>query len=146
MELSSGRQAPFKYRLPLLMRVLWTHLYQNYSWRSERLCSALVNFFWRLFQCVCPFHDGWFMSAPARTALSVQQFLTQNGVTPTPHPPYSPDLAPEWLCFVSLDGKSPLRETFCRCPGGETRMAETWKGINVNKFKHCSEQWKKTSC
>ena len=32
------------------------------------------------------------MSAPAHTALSVQQFLTQNNMTPMPHPPYSPNL------------------------------------------------------
>ncbi|PNF31047.1 hypothetical protein B7P43_G17721 [Cryptotermes secundus] len=36
-------------------------------------------------------HDD---NVPAHTALSVRQFLTKNGMTPVPHPPYSPDLAP----------------------------------------------------
>ena len=46
--------------------VLGTHLYLCSSWRCwEGLRSASVNFFWRAFQCVCPFHDGWFTSAPA---------------------------------------------------------------------------------
>ncbi|PNF29210.1 hypothetical protein B7P43_G10794 [Cryptotermes secundus] len=39
----------------------------------------------------------WFFhhdNAPAHTDLSVRQFLTKNGMTPVPHPPYSPDLAP----------------------------------------------------
>ena len=44
------------------------------------------GFFWRLFHCICPFHDGWFMSSSAHTTLSVQQFLTKNG---WPHVPPS---------------------------------------------------------
>ena len=34
------------------------------------------------------------MNLPAHNTLSVQQFLTKNGMTPMPHPPYSPDLTP----------------------------------------------------
>jgi len=39
----------------------------------------------------------WFLhhdNAPVHTALSVQQFLANNNMTVTNHPPYSPDLAP----------------------------------------------------
>ena len=32
------------------------------------------------------------MNAPAHTVLSVQQFLSTNGMNPVPHPPYSPDI------------------------------------------------------
>ena len=35
------------------------------------------------------------------TMLSVEQFLTKNGMTPMPHPPYSPDLIPSDF-FVCL--------------------------------------------
>ena len=58
-------------------------------------------FFWRLFQHICPLHDGWFTSAPAHTTLSVQQFLTKNGMFPMSQPPYSPDLALSdfFFCF-----------------------------------------------
>ena len=76
------------------MTVLGTHLHQCTSWCCiERLHLPSVNFFWRLFLHVCPFHDGWFTSIPAHTALSVQEFLTQKSITSMPHPPYSPNLA-----------------------------------------------------
>ena len=41
------------------------------------------------------------MSTPVHTTLSVQQFLTKNGMTSVPHPSYSPDLTPRDI-FVSL--------------------------------------------
>ena len=47
------------------------------------------------------------MSIPALATLSVQQFLTKNGVTPMPHPPYSPDLTLSNFYFASLDEKTP---------------------------------------
>ena len=55
--------------------------------------------------------------------------------------------------FVSLDEKSPQRETFCQCGRDETKkqrnketnMAEELKGIKIDKLKNCFEQWRKTS-
>ena len=47
------------------------------------------------------------------TVPSVQQFLTKNGMTPMPHPPYSPNLRPKQLFFSHPDEKSPQREMFC---------------------------------
>ena len=41
-----------------------------------------------------------------------QQFLTKNGMTSMPQPPYSPDRALSDFFFVSLGEKSPQRETF----------------------------------
>ena len=87
---------------PNYVSVLGTHPYQCASWRCcERLRSASVNFFWRFFHHVCPFHNGGFTSAPAHTALSVQQFLTKNDMTPMAHPPYSPKLSLSnfFVCF-----------------------------------------------
>ena len=47
---------------PRSVRVLGTPLNQCTSWRHhERLCWASVKFFLKT-QCVCPLHDGWFMS------------------------------------------------------------------------------------
>ena len=84
------------------MNVLGTHLYQCASWHYyERLCLALVNFFWRLFQCVFRFHDGWFTSAPAHTTLSVQQFHTKNSTILVTHPPLFTQSHPERY-FVCL--------------------------------------------
>ena len=100
----------------------------------ESLHSASVNIFLRLLQRVCPFHTGWFRGAPAHTALSVQQFLTKNRMTPVPHPPYSPGLVLNGIIFVSLDEKSLQRKTFCQCGRGETKnIRSTW---NTSKSTH----------
>ena len=79
------RVGPLYYRLPLL-----SECSQNPSasvYQLALLWEAAFGsseFFWRLFQRVCPSHDRWFTSAPAHTKLSVQQFLTKNGMTPCP--------------------------------------------------------------
>ena len=126
------------------MNILGAHLYQHTSWHCcERLCSASVNFLWRLFQCVCPFHDEWFTSASAHTALSVQQFLTKNSMTPIPHSPYPPDLAPKPLFFVSLDEKVLRGKRFDNVEEVKQKMAEALKGIKIDGIKNCFEQWKK---
>ena len=39
------------------------------------------------------------MGTPAHTWLSVLQFLTKNSMTPVPHPPYSPNIAPSDFYF-----------------------------------------------
>ena len=100
MDLSSGGQVPCSTGFLLLgecSRNPSVSVYQLVLlWEPA---FSLVNVF-ADFQCVCPFHNGWFTSISAHTALSVQQFLTQNGMTPVPHPPYSPNLAPsKFLCF-----------------------------------------------
>ena len=74
------------------------------------------------------------MSTPAHTMLNIQQFLTKHSMNPVPHPPYSPDLTPSDFFFVSPDEKSPQRETFCWCGGGETKNAEALKGVKI-EFK-----------
>ena len=60
-----------------------------------------------------------------------------------PHPACAPSLAPSDF-FVSLDEKRPQRETYGRYGRGETKkMAETLKGIKIEEFKNCFEEWKK---
>ena len=45
-----------------------------------------------------------------------------------PHPPYSPDLAPnDIVLFVSKDEKSPPWELFCKCGRGETKNGRRTK-------------------
>ena len=68
------------------------------------------EFFWKT-QCVCPFHDGWFMSTPAHTTLSVWQFLTKNGMIPAGHvpPTHSPNLAPSAFFLLFPQMKKVLR-------------------------------------
>ena len=83
---------------PSPTRCLGTHLCQCSSWWCcERLCLA-CEFVLKTLLTICPFLDGWFMSTPGHTALSVQQFLTINSTTPrVPRPPHSPDLTPSDL-------------------------------------------------
>ena len=84
-----------------------------------------------------------FLSAPAHTALSAQQFLTNNGIT---HPPYSPDLVPRNLfLFLSQDEKSSQRKHFADVEEVKQKMAEAIKGIKIEEFKNCFEQCKNIS-
>ena len=75
------------------------------------------------------------MSKPSYTTLSAQQFLTQNGMTPVPHAPYSPNLTLTLFLFSRM--KKVLKgKTFCRCGGGEKKKpAEALKGIKIDEFK-----------
>ena len=86
------------------------------------------------------------MSAPAHTMLSVQQFLTKNGTTPMPHPPYSLDLDPSdfFIFFMFPQMKKVLRgKCFANGEQVKQKMAEALKGIKTYEFKNCFEQWKK---
>ena len=115
------------------------------------LWEAVFNFsefFWRLFQCVCPFQDGRFTSTPAHTELSVQQFLTKNCMTPMPHPPYSPDLTlSDFLCLFPWV-KIVLKEK--RFADVEEEKQESGistkrhlEALKIDKFKSCFEQREK---
>ena len=65
-------------------------------------------------------------------------------MTPMPHPPYSPNLALNDFSFVSLLKKVfKALETFCQCEQVKPKPAEALKGIKINEFKNCFEQWKK---
>ena len=66
-------------------------------------------------------------------------------MTPVPHPPYSPNLAPgAFFLFPGmkkvLNGKhlADVEEV-------KQKMAEALKGIKITKFKNCSEQWENVS-
>ena len=114
---------------------LRTNQYQCTSrWCCERLYSASVKFVWRLFQHVCPFYDGWVTCAPTHSLQSIQQFLTKNGMTLVPHPPYSPNLAlnnfylfPRW--------KSPQRKRFANTEEVKQKNSRSTKRYQ-NQFKN----------
>jgi transposase len=81
----------------------------------------------------------WFFhldNAPAHTALSVQRFLTKNGMTPLPHPPYSPDLAPCYF-FLFPRMQSDLKgKHFADVEDVKKKMTEALKGITSDEFKN----------
>ena len=114
-----------------------SHLHQC---TSRCYCERLFGFsefFWRLFQCICPFHDGWYVSAPAHSLLSVQQFLTKSRLTLCPTLPIHPISPPAtFFVAVSLDEKSPQREKCCWYIRYETKKT-AWllKGIKINASK-----------
>ena len=71
--------------------------------------------------------------------LSVQQFLTKNGMTLMPDPLYSPDLTPRDFLFPQM--KNVLKgKHFADVKEVKQKTAEARKGINIDESKNCSEQ------
>ena len=95
---------------PLWMSVLGTHLYQCTRWRCcERLCSASVNFLWRLFWCLC--------SCPHCAECSA--VFEQKWHDPHVLSSLFIQSHPKQLLFCFLGWKNSQRETFCWCGRGE---------------------------
>ena len=125
------------------MSVLGTHLYLHQLVMREA-AFGFSEFFFEDFQHAYLFHDGWFVSAPAHSALSVQQFLTKNSMIPM-LPPIQPNLALSdfFGLFPQMKKKSLKGKRFASVEEVEQKMAEALKGIKIDKFKNCFEQWKK---
>ena len=63
-------------------------------------------------------------------------------MTPVPYPPYSLCLALSDFLFPRM--KKVLKgKHFADVEEVKQKMAEALKGIKINKFKNCFEQWKK---
>ena len=71
-------------------------------------------------------------SSPAHTALSVQQFLTKTGVTPVPHPPYSPNLTPSDFFLFPWMKKVLKGKCFADVEEVKQKMAAVLKLMNSN--------------
>ena len=73
--------------------------------------------------------------------LNVQQCLVKNSMTPVLHPPYLPDLsASDFLLFPWV--KNILkRKPFADVEEVNQKTAEALKGIKIDEFKNCFEQW-----
>ena len=133
-ELPSGWQAPFSTGFPCwVFQSPFVSVYQlALLWEAAFRFS---EYFWRLFQHVCPFCDGWFTSIPAHIDLRVQQFLTKNSMTPVPHPPCSPTLASsQFFVCLFLRKKEVLKgKHFARCGRCEAK--------NGRSIKRHQNQW-----
>ena len=122
--------APLKYRLPPLgecSRNPSVSVYQlALLWEAV---LSFSEFFWRFFQHVCPFHDGWFTSAPAYIPHCTECSADFDQKWHDPHAP--PSLftwsCPKWLFFVSLDEKCSQRETFCQYGRSEKKRQKHQK-------------------
>ena len=80
---------------------------------------------------------------PAQTMLSVQQFLTKNGMIPLHHPPYSSYLVRSNIFFFPRMKKVLIGKRFADVEEVKQQMAEALKDIKIDKFKNCFEQWEK---
>ena len=75
--------------------------------------------------------------------LGVEQFLTKNGMIPVPHPPYSSHLTPSDFIFLFPGMKRVLKGKRFTAMEEVKQTAEALKGIKIDEFKNCLEQWKK---
>lgn len=82
-------------------------------------------------------HDN----APSHNALSIRKFLAEVSMTVVPHPPYSPDLAPnDFFLFPKL--KSTLKGArFDDIEAIQRSTAERLKAIPVSEFQRCTRMW-----
>ena len=76
--------------------------------------------------------------------LLFQQFL-KNSVTLIPLPPYSPNLTPSNLFLFPWMKKVFKGQLFTDVEKVKQKTAGALKGIKIDQFKHCFEQWKETS-
>ena len=120
--------------LPVVQASLVGEWSRNPSVSVDRLAllwETVLGFcefvFWRLFQRVCPFHEGWFSRAPAHTTLSAQQYLTQNHMTLVPHPPYSCHLTPGDFFLFSMRKKVLKGKCFANVEEVKSKTAEAPK-------------------
>ena len=80
------------------------------------------------------------MTTPALTMLSVEQFLTKNGLTLTPHSPHSPSLIPGTFFLFLWMRKVLKRKRFADVEEVKQKMAEALKDIKIDEFKNCFSQ------
>ena len=129
LELSSGGRAPCSTGFPPLgecSRNLSVSGYQlALLWEAA---FGFSGFFFLKTQCVYPFPDGWFTSAPVHTALSVQQFLPQNTIIPCLTLSKCHLISPQWLVFCFLGWKKFLKgKHFAGYGWGKTKNGRSTK-------------------
>ena len=66
-------------------------------------------------------------------------------MTPMPHLPYLPHLTLSNFFLFPQMQKVLKGKHFADVEEVKQKMAEALKGIKINKFKKCSERWKKVS-
>ena len=64
-------------------------------------------------------------------------------MTPTPYPPNLPHPATSNFCLFPQIKKGFEEICFADVKEVKQKTAEALKGIKINKFKNCFEQWKK---
>ena len=81
-------------------------------------------------------------NAPRHTAVSINEFLAEKNIPVVPQHPYSPDLSPRDL-FLFPRPKNQLKgRHFGTFDNIQKSVTDELKGILVEVFQHCYEQWK----
>ena len=65
-------------------------------------------------------------------------------MTPVPHPPYSPDLAPSDFFLFPRMKKVLKGKYLAKVEEVKQKIAKSLKGIKIDEFKNCLEQWQKS--
>ena len=92
---------------------------------------------WRKQDFILHHHD-----APAHTAIKVTEFLAKHSTPVVPHPPYSPDLAPnDFFLFPQLKHVFKGRR-FETLEAVKTACSAGLDSISQNEFRQCMESWK----
>ena len=153
-EISTGGHDHCSIGFLCYVSVLGTHLFECACWHCcERLHFVSVNFFLRLFQCVCPFHDGWLSSVSAHQELSVQKFLTKKSKIRCTSLHIHPILSQAtFFCAFSPRGKKSLKGTSCQLEKVKQRTVKALKrhqNWQVKKLfwamENCFKLWKNVS-
>jgi len=87
----------------------------------------------------------WFLhhdNDPAHTALSVQQFLEKNMMV-IPHPPYSPELAPNDFFLFSCMKHQMKGKQFADVSEMKKKTLEVLNNISTEEFLKCFQQWER---
>ncbi|KAJ4447750.1 hypothetical protein ANN_09758 [Periplaneta americana] len=84
-------------------------------------------------------HDN----APAHTALTVRQFLTNNNMVLVPHPPYSPDLTPSDFFLFPRMKKCLKGKRFSDVDDVKENKLTALNSILPQEFQHYFQQWQK---
>ena len=61
------------------------------------------------------------------------------------HPTYSPNFTLSDFCLFPQMKKAPKGKYFSDVEGVKQKIAEALRGIKIDEFKNCSEQWEKNA-
>ena len=144
MELSSGGQISCSTGFPRQMSVLGTCLYQCTTGVVVRGCIQLQWIFWNtvsihlsiswwvIYERTCPHHT------------ECSAVFDQKQHDPHAHPSYSPNFAPrDFFCLFPLMKKPSKGNVLQMLKKRNKKMTKALKGIKINEFKNCFEEWGK---
>ena len=142
-ELCCGGQAPYSTGYPCVVSVLGTPLYQCSSCHCcERLLWASVNIL-KALSMHSPFMIGDLRAHRPTLRWTFNSFWPKTSWPLCPIPLIYPTAAQATFVFFPWMKKVLRGKCFTDVEEVEQKTAEALKGIRINKFKNCFEQWKK---